>query len=134
MSDPAHFVTTLDARRIHGSRKRHILAPLVFYSAKLGQCITVPQGFIYNGPSAPIIWGGDGESSSAVHDFMYSRPDLYTRAQADAVLREALEVEGMNFARRNWWWLGVRLFGGFFYAGKEQRNEADSPVDHSPGA
>jgi uncharacterized protein DUF1353 len=104
------FRTELDARRVHGTRKRHLLAPLVFLDSA-GREHVVPEGFIYNGPSFPVIWGGDGEASSALHDHAYTRPDLYTRAQADALLREALEAEGMGAIRRNWWWLGVRAFG-----------------------
>ena len=129
----AGFVTALDSRRIHGSRKRQLLAPLVFRDAA-GREHTVPEGFIFNGPSFPVIWGGDGEASSALHDHAYTRPDLYTRAEADALLREALEAEGMGIARRNWWWLGVRLGGWMFYdATKSPPIEPEQPIEHPPG-
>lgn len=126
----AEFLTPLDIRRIHGTRKRQVLSPLVFRDSK-GREHTVPPGFIYNGPSFPLIWGGDGEAGSAFHDHAYARPDLYTRAEGDELLREVLEAEGMNAVRRNGWWLIVRSFGGFFY-GKD-RNENAHLFD-SPGA
>jgi hypothetical protein len=125
------FTTPLHIHRIFGSRKRQLLAPLTFRST-VGT-ITAPEGFIYNGVSFPVVWGGDGEAAAAIHDFMYSRPDLYTRAQADTVLREALEAEGMNAIRRNGWWAMVRAFGWAYHEEKDP-HENDPPVDHSPGA
>lgn len=132
----AAFLSEFDARRIHGTRKRHLLAPLVFVDSA-GREHVVPAGFVFNGPSFPVIWGGDGEASSALHDHAYTRADLYTRAQADDLLREALEAEGMGAIRRNWWWLGVRTGGWLFYGKNEKGNapaphESD-PIDHSPG-
>jgi hypothetical protein len=126
------FVTPLDMRRFHGTRKRQLLGELVFRDSR-GKLHSVPQGFIYNGVSFPVMWGGAGEAGSALHDHAYTRPDLYTRAEADALLREALEAEGMNALRRGAWWLGVRAIGWNFY-GKEKEHEDASPIDHSPGA
>lgn len=111
------FLTDLPVLRRSGSRERQLLADLQFEYR--GRIIVVPKGFIYNGPSFPIIWGGDGEMASAVHDYMYSRPDLFTRELADEVLRAALEAEGMNAVRRSGWWLGVRLFGARHYDGPQ---------------
>lgn len=129
----SHFVTDdVESRRLVGRRKRQLLAPVTFASDTLGGEVTAPAGFIFDGPSFPLIWGGDGEASSAIHDYMYARPDLYTREEADAVLREALEAEGMNSIRRNGWWLAVHLFGGNHY-GKDKHANAHL-FDPSPGA
>lgn len=120
----AYFITTLEARRFPGSRKRELLSPLAFYSAEFDEVITAEPGFVFNGVSAPLVWGGDGEASSGVHDWMYAHPDLYSRSKADRVFREALEAEGMNWLRRNGWWLTLRMFGGFFY-GKDHHEIPD---------
>jgi hypothetical protein len=125
---PAH----VDPRRFIGSRKRELREPLTFSSDVLGGDVTVPAGFIYDGPSFPLIWGGDGEASSAVHDYMYARADLYSQEEADAVLREALEAEGMNGIRRGGWWMAVRMFGANHY-GKDKHENAPL-FDSSPGA
>jgi hypothetical protein len=127
----SEFVTPLDMRRIHRTRKRELLGEFVFRDRR-GKLHSVPKGFVYNGVSFPMVWGGDGEAGSALHDHAYARPDLYTRAEADELLRDALEAEGMNKLRRGGWWLMVRLFGGFFYG--EDRNENAHLLDHSPGA
>ena len=121
------FLTPLETRRINGSRKRQLLSPLSFYSDSLGHEVTAPKDFIYNGPSSPIIGGvgSDGERPAAIHDFMYSC-GKYTRSQADKVFREALEVDGMGWFRRGYWWLGVRIFGGLFYG--KGNDESNSPV------
>ena len=123
----SRFVTPLEARRFPGTRKRQLLSPLSFYSSEYDETITAPPGFIFNGVSAPLVWGGDGEASSGIHDWMYANPKQYTREKADRVFREALKAEGMNIVRRNSWWLTLRLFGGFFY-GKETHatNDPDS--------
>lgn len=129
----SYFKTpAVDARRLNGRRKRVLLAPVSFYSSELRKTITAPKGFVFDGPSFPLIWGGDGEASAAIHDFMYAHPNLYTRAEADAVLCEALKAERMNSVRRAGWWLGVRIFGGNHY-GKDKHANAHL-FDPSPGA
>lgn len=132
-----YFLTGHHFNRPPGSRTRTLTAPLSFYSAILKKTITAPAAFEHNGPSFPVIWGGDGEAAAGIHDFMYSRPDLYTREEADAVLREALDAEGMNWLRRNGWWLIVRTGGWRHYGRKEAppaELEEERPLDHSPGA
>lgn len=119
----AEFITPLDTRRVDGSAKRQLLAPFVFRSAILGREVTVPYGFMYDGPSTPLDWGGAGERPSCAHDFMYSNPRDFTRAQADAVFRELLKLDGMGRFRAWYWWAGVRLFGGSHY--DEGKGDAD---------
>jgi hypothetical protein len=126
------FLTPLDARRFPGTRKRQLLARLVFQDED-GNLHEVPEGFIYNGVSFPLVWGGAGEASSALHDHAYTRTDLYTRSQADDLLCQALKAENMNAIRRAGWWAMVRAFGGLHY-GKEELDESDLPVDPHAGA
>lgn len=122
----------VDARRVLGTKRRILLARFGFYSAKLKRWIVADRGFEYDGPSFALIINGDGEASSCIHDLMYSRPDEFTRAEADTVLRECLKAEGMGGIRRNAWYLGVRAVGWNHY-GKE-RDETDLPIDPSGGA
>jgi hypothetical protein len=95
--------------------------PLVYESDVLDARITVPQGFRTDFASVPrlpfVYWlyGGDFcDEAATIHDFLYSRGAV-TRAQADAVFREAMRAEGVA-AWRAWpMWLGVRLFGAPHY-------------------
>ena len=143
MDRKAAFLTDLDRRHIRGARNR-LLAELGFYSAKLKRVITVEAGFEYDGMSVPwwVPYGRAllvdvGHKGSAIHDWMYANPHLYTRDDADAVLREALEVEWLennpdpppgawnrvkSWTRRAWGatmragvYVGVRSFGGLHY-------------------
>lgn len=123
------------AYRVIGSRERVMKEDFGFWSARRQKWYVAPKGFRYNGPSFLVIVGGDGEAGSCIHDWMYSCPDLYTRADADLVLRECLECEGMGSIRRNGWWAGVRACG-WRHFGREKYNheENDQPLDPSPGA
>lgn len=132
MSGGAWISKRIEQSREIGQRVRELTADLSFWSGTLQAAVTAPAGFRHNGPSFPLIVGGDGEEASAIHDFMYSRPDLYTRAQADAVFREALAASGMGRVRRTGWWLGVRAFGWNFY-GKADEPPEEHPFDPSPG-
>lgn len=98
-----------------------LTASLVYYSAVLGLFVHVPKGFVTNYASVPrwpvIFWlTGDTSSEAAVvHDFLYTKPSPVTRAQADAVLREASGATGVAGWRRYIMWAGVRLFGARHY-------------------
>lgn len=135
------FRTELDLRRVAASRRR-LLAPLTYYSEVLAREITVPEGFEYDGASVPwwipvayVALREAAEKAAVIHDYLYSHPEICTRAQADAVFREALEAEEVGWFLRNVAWLGVRVGGGFSYPDKPKgHHEDDSPVDHSPGA
>lgn len=85
--------------------------------------IQIPAGFITDFASIPrVLWsilpptGGYGKAA-VVHDRLYRTPGLCTRAQADAVLKEA-----MQFLQVGWWtrqviYAGVRVGGGSSYRG-----------------
>jgi hypothetical protein len=129
----AHFLTPhIETRRILGSNKRILLADFSFYSAKRQKTYTAKKGFTFNGPSFPLVWGGDGEGSSCIHDMTYANPDEFPRDEGDDVLLECLEVEGMNAVRRRGWWALVRAVGWNYY-GKGRDETDDAPTDHSPG-
>ena len=96
-----------------------------YVSDKLGKTITVPAGLITDFASIPrVAWDLlDPEDPiiawpSVVHDYLYSctgtLPDgsTYTREQADAVLREAMEVCGAGSLVREAVYEAVEKFGG----------------------
>lgn len=93
-------------------------------SDRLRRTITVPRGFETDFASIPrAAWEFlDPEDPiiawpSVIHDYMYSRkgtlPDgfTYIREQADAVLREGMEVCGAGSMVRNSVYQAVRAFG-----------------------
>lgn len=101
-----------------------------FASQVLERIIRVPVGFVTNFASVPRGgWAilsptaGPGKNnygkSTAVHDYLYSTPGYCTREEADRVLLEALEAEGVDLVIRDAMYEAVRLFGGSHYtAGK----------------
>lgn len=84
----------------------------------LDEIIDVPAGYVTDFFSVPrILWwlfprDGRGRAAAVVHDYIYT--DLcrvYTRAEADAIFREALRVKGVSSWRRWAMWAGVRVGG-----------------------
>jgi hypothetical protein len=89
-----------------------------YYSGVLSRAIIVPAGFVTDFASVPRIpiayelCGAKANEASVVHDYLYSNGKLCTRAQADAVFKEAMLLSGVPKWRANIMWAGVRLFGG----------------------
>jgi hypothetical protein len=124
MAPPAssEFLTKLRDERVSlVGRDRILLAPLVYYSALLGQLILVPAGFVTDYasvPRAPLtywLFGGVGDEAAVVHDFLYEK-GLVPRDVADAVYGEALAACGVPAWRRGPMVLAVRLFGAGRYS------------------
>jgi len=66
-------------------------------------------------PRIPLVWYDLGalpgaEEAYGLHDWLYGKK-LRTREEADTILREALELAGVNWRRRNTIYQAVRLFG-----------------------
>jgi hypothetical protein len=87
--------------------------------------ITIPRGFVTDFASMPlnIVFrspGGKWDKPAVVHDLLYRRGWIeheqhrrpITRAEADQVFREAMEVAGVDPIRRTLIYAGVRLGGG----------------------
>jgi hypothetical protein len=106
--------------------------PLAYHPGDRTETITVPAGFVTDLASIPrwawILLPPDGPwvKGAIIHDFLYAtrgsgiwkrhpaaitRASPYTRAEADAILREALENRGVDWLRRNVIWAAVRLGG-----------------------
>jgi uncharacterized protein DUF1353 len=93
-----------------------LMAPLVYYSKRLGRTIIVPAGFVSDLASVPrVLWNllpplANYTRAAVVHDFLYVTNGL-TRGEADAVLLEAMEATGVSGTSRRAIYAGVRLGG-----------------------
>lgn len=118
------YVEVLDARR-QGRVTARLLATFSYDVGELGsgETIVVPAGFVTDFSSVP--WGlwnfepplGRAGKASVVHDLLYKLGGVlpgrtYSRAQADDIFREALEVLGVEAWKRAVIWTAVRLAGG----------------------
>lgn len=93
------------------------------------QRIVVPAGFITDLASIPralrgvLEQNGRSRKAAVLHDWLYSSQRIgtrrITRAQADAVFRQALEAEHVGWVARSLYWSGVRV-GGWLPWGKRQ--------------
>lgn len=98
-----------------------LLQPLI-YLTKVGAVsgkinrITVPTGFKTDLASIPqVLWNvlpplGKYDRAAVVHDYLYQHNGI-TRAQADAVLLEAMAVSGVRADQRWVIYAGVRVGG-----------------------
>jgi len=121
MIQPA-FLSTLQVAKLPG-RQWRLLAPLRYQSAVLGTLIEVPTGFLSDLASVPrlplayLLAGDTAHEAAVVHDYLY-QVRISTRAQADAVLAEAMAVTGEPRWRRWLMWSAVRVAGGWaWYTG-----------------
>ncbi len=99
-------------------RQYEMLKPLAIQW--LGGHITVPVGFIHNGPSIPdrlrgiVFYTHRLLRPSIVHDYLYSgwgSANGWTRKDADKLFLEGLVIEGVWWGRRRIMWLSVRAGG-----------------------
>jgi len=103
MIQPA-FLSTLQVAKLPG-RQWRLLAPLRYQSAVLGTLIEVPTGFLSDLASVPrlplayLLAGDTAHEAAVVHDYLY-QVRISTRAQADAVLAEAMAVTGEEAVRK----------------------------------
>jgi len=107
--------------------------PLVYTEGDQGFTITVPAGFVTDLASVPrwawVLVPPDGPwvKAAIIHDYLYStggtgiwkrhpasitRPTPYSRAEADAIMREAMENRGVGWFFCNLIYLAVRIGGG----------------------
>ena len=99
-----------------------LLEPLVYSSELLGRKVTVPAGFVTDFASVPrlpfIYWfaGDTAKAPAVLHDWFYrTNTEDITRATADALLAEAMEVRGYWKIRSWLMWAGVRIGGYWSY-------------------
>lgn len=123
----SEFLTKLDVEQVEDTGEEgrgtwRLTSPLSYQSDVAGLTITVPAGFVTDFASVPRIpmifdWLGDrGNLAATVHDFLYTAPHpLGSRALADAVLHEALLVQGVGADEAEAIYLGVRVGGAAHY-------------------
>lgn len=86
------------------------------YETRRHRIIRVPKGFKTDLASIPrVLWNvlppvGRYNKAAVVHDFLYQNNGC-TRAEADAVLNEAMRVLGVRVTQRWAIYAGVRLGG-----------------------
>jgi len=121
MKPRAQFLSPLQVEQIDKDDWK-LLAPLRFYSAVLDREIIVPKGFVTDFASVPrlpfIYWftGGLAQAAAVIHDWLYRTETAFlTRAQADAVLAEAMAASGYWKIRSWFMWAGVRIGGYWSY-------------------
>lgn len=118
------FTSDLDVRHLGPKHefagKWLLLRDLVYYIGEEGSCerVTLKKGFITDGGSfsnaiVPLVGSQTGVyfESYAIHDGLARRKDLVSWKRSNAVLDEALEVQGMSGLRRHWVRAGL-LIGG----------------------
>lgn len=94
-----------------------LTAPLIYHSKRLGEYVEVPAGFVTDFescPRVPVLFFAFGEivhSPAVIHDWLYTAPAPCSRAEADAVLREACIAVGVPRWRAWGVWAGVRIGG-----------------------
>jgi hypothetical protein len=107
-----------------------LAAPLRYQSNELMDIVTVPMGFRTDFASVPRILGiydlegGKCNQAAVVHDFLYSVGCMnfakITRAQADAVLREAIVASGYSAATAAIFYAAVRVGGASHWRAPNQ--------------
>ena len=103
-----------------GKQLYRLLEPLMFYAAPLSRVITAPAGFVTDLDSTPriplvyLLMNGFGDRPAAIHDYLYST-EVLTRAESDAVLREACLVTGVPAWKAALIYAAVRAGGSSHY-------------------
>lgn len=131
------FLSGLDVTLVQDADEAHpralwrLNAPLVYYSERLRREITVPKGFLTDFASVPrlplvyLLAGGEADRAALVHDWLYHSHEV-SRANADAILDEAMAATGQPWWRRKLMWLGVRVGGSGPYD-EDYQPKGDSP-------
>lgn len=107
--------------------RMQLLEPLVYRSDLLQRDITVETGFTTDFASIPkILWNllpqhGRYDRGACVHDHLYQHGGV-TRAQADAVLLEAMRVCAVPWWQQQVIYWGVRI-GGWLVWNAYRRGE-----------
>ncbi len=118
------FLDPLDVMQLDDDTWK-LLDDLRYWSAVRPALIKVPYGFVTDFASTPqIVWtigmpkSGIYDKAAVIHDYLYTMgghvagvPFVYTKADADAIFKEALGVVGVNGIKRWAMYTAVRLFG-----------------------
>lgn len=103
-----------------------LLSPLVYDSTYLDHMVVVPEGFKTDLCSIPRVLQnilppvGRWDGAAVVHDFLYRQGGV-TRAEADAVMLEAMQLSGVTWWQRWTVYLGLRLGGWVVWRGYRKK-------------
>lgn len=97
-------------------RELRLTEPFQFDDDQMGITVYIPDQFVtdFNSVPRPLwVWFPPWECPEAavVHDWLYRYPGTLTRADADAIHRRVMEIQGERKSKRNTVWLGIRLGG-----------------------
>ena len=145
----AGFLSPLAIREIDGDECRWILLePCVYHlkDADGEEWVEVAAGFVTDFGSIPqLFWNLPGLSpfgklrrAYVVHDRLYVAPVVRSetsaraidRGEADAILKEALQVLGANWLTRQTIWSAVRV-GGRFPWNRYRQQDAKAAIAHA---
>jgi hypothetical protein len=113
-----------------------VVANLGYNSDVLGYLVTVLSGFQTDLASIPrFLWSiyppfGKYTNAAIVHDWLYTFQPC-TRAQADDVLLEAMEVCGVSWFTRNVIYYNVRMFGDPYWNRDHTADKILKPINQS---
>ncbi len=116
------FLLPLQLEYLDG-RSWRLLSGFTFGSVVLERSIQLPVGFQTDFASIPkLLWNilpptGPYGKAAVIHDYLYRTAFYATRAQADAVLMEAMIDLGVNWFIRQVIYRGVRIGGHRSYKG-----------------
>jgi len=113
------FLTDLDVRRLPNGRHWMLLSPLR-YETRGGLGIEVPAGFVTDLASIPRgFWTifppvGSYDWAAVIHDYLYRIDSIpvVTQAEADRIMRDAMEDSGTGWWTRQVVYRTLRVFGG----------------------
>lgn len=123
----AQFLSVLDLQKLPPKRRKwwkvwsepdtwRLGMPLRYWSKLLDRLVEVPEGFVTDRASVPrlplayLLAGGAADEGAVVHDYLYQTHPV-TRAEADAVLLEAMEAIFEPIWRRQLIYRAVRCCG-----------------------
>ena len=123
----------LELKLVHLKANRWRLDEPFIYVTRAGRVITVPAGFETDGGSIPrpLWWlyppfGGSCDEAYVIHDYAYAQAEQLelSRAEADALMLEGMEVLGFRPTGRRIIYGTVRLFGALAWHTHRQRSAA----------
>ena len=104
------FITKLITEDIDGKYVR-LMRPFVYYSSRLGRRIVVPEGFVCDFESVPVI-RGTSKRGGCKHDYL-CRIDAdppVTKSMAATVYREVMKERDREFPLSRSWRYRARMF------------------------
>jgi hypothetical protein len=105
-----------------GAPGRWVLTRDLFWTHPVtGTVVRIPAGFETDLASIPRILravfsvNGAHRKAAVLHDYLYSRRGICSRAVADRTFREAMKELSVPWWKRNLMFAGVRMGGWVFY-------------------